>query len=226
MSASVETYRSPPQAGGFEDYRTLSSAAVASLLLGLLSGVAFINPWLAALPLLGMIAGVWALIQVSRRSDELTGSGLAWIGVALSVFCLFGGLGSAAYIYATEVPPGYTRISYVELQPEEGVRGQLFPQRAQELDGQKIFIKGYIFPGSTTKSGIRQFLLVRDQGDCCFGGNPKITDRIQVTLKDPLRLTFNTRVNKVAGVFRLQPVQNAVDAGGAVFYHLEADHLK
>jgi len=117
------------------------------------------------------------------------------------------------------------RVSYVELQPEEGSRGQLFPPRAKELDGKKIFIKGYVFQGTQTH-GIKQFLLVRDKGDCCFGANPTITDRIQVTLKDPLRLTRNLRINKVGGIFRLKPSDNAVDAGGAVFYHLEADHLE
>lgn len=166
------------------------------------------------------------MIQIRRRSDELTGRGLAWIGLGLSLFSFFGGIAAAAFVYATEVPPGYTRISYVDLQPEEGVPGQFIPPLAKKLDGQKVFIKGYVFPGNTKKNGIKEFLLVRDKGDCCFGGNPKITDRIQVTLKDPLRLTFNSRVNKVAGIFRVRPADNAVDAGGAVFYHLEADHLE
>ena len=93
-----------------------------------------------------------------------------------------------------------------------------------DLEGKRIFIKGYIYPGREME-GIKTFLLVRDQGDCCFGGNPKITDRIQVTLVDPLRLTFRSRLHKLAGVFHVRPT-TAVGAGGGVYYQLEADHLQ
>ncbi len=92
------------------------------------------------------------------------------------------------------------------------------------MEGKKIFIKGYIYPGREIE-GIKTFLLVRDQGDCCFGGNPKITDRIQVTLTDPLRLTYRPRLHALAGVFHIKPT-TAVNAGGGVFYQLDADYLQ
>src|SRR5262249_46999671 len=145
MSTSVEPYRSPEQVAAeqFNDYRALSSAAMASLLMGLLSGVTFLSPYLAVLPLLGMVAGAWALIQIHRRADELTGRGLAWIGLALSAFSLVGGLASAAVIYTTEVRPGYMRISYSDLQPDESAPGEPIPPGARQLNGKQVFIKGY-----------------------------------------------------------------------------------
>jgi hypothetical protein len=149
---------------------------------------------------------------------------LAWIGLGLSAFSLVGGLSAAAYIYATEVRPGYMRISYAELQPQEGSAGKL-PPRASQLSGQKVFIKGYMFPPSKN-AGIRQFLLVRDQGDCCFGGNPKITDRIEVTLPEDVRVTYHKGLYKLHGKFRVEQAGEAVDAGGAVFYHLNADSVE
>ena len=55
----------------------------------------------------------------------------------------------------------------------------------------------------------------------------RITDRIQVTLVDPLRLTFQSRLHKVGGTFHVAPSATAPDgAKGGVFYHLEADYLK
>ncbi len=122
----------------------------------------------------------------------------------------------------TEVPEGFQRVSYAQLQPDEGQPGQVVPPLAKELDGEKVFIKGYVFPG-TQRRGIKTFLLVRDKGDCCFGGNPKVTDRVQVTLTDPQRLTFSSGLHKVAGTFRLdqQTPAQAVDAGGKVFYYLD-----
>ena len=75
--------------------------------------------------------------------------------------------------------------------------------------------------------GIKTFLLVRDKGDCCFGGNPKLTDRIQVTLADPERLQFDPYLHKVAGTFRLvKDAGQAVDATGEVYYHLDNSQLR
>ena len=44
--------------------------------------------------------------------------------------------------------------------------------------------------------GITQFLLVRDQGTCCFGGNPKVTDRILVQLSDKEGFAFRSSYSK------------------------------
>ncbi len=105
--------------------------------------------------------------------------------------------------------------------------GQVVPPSALALEGKKIFIKGYIYPGRE-KDGIRQFLLVRDQGDCCFGGNPKITDRIQVTLDDPLTADLRVRgCTKWAARSTWKSRRTTIDgAKGGVYYHLRADHLQ
>src|SRR5437773_1671732 len=100
MSTEVQPYASPPEA--VEDYRALSTAAVTSVLLGLLGGVAFLHWLLGLVPLLGLLAGVYALFQIKRRSDELTGRGLTWVGIGLSAFCLVGGLAVNILEYATE----------------------------------------------------------------------------------------------------------------------------
>ncbi len=137
---------------------------------------------------------------------------------------LVAGPGWLAYQQATEVPDGYQRVSYESLQPSPSSPGVPIPPEAYALEGKKIFIKGYVYPGREIQ-GIKTFLLVRDQGDCCFGGNPKITDRVQVTLSDPLRLTYRSRMFHLAGVFHVKPT-TAVNAGGGVYYQLDADYLR
>ena len=209
-----------------DDYRALSVAAVMSLALGFLSALALLTLYLAAIPILGILFGFYAILQIRKHPSELTGRGVAIAGVILSSTLLVAGASVASYVYATEVPSGYERIFYSQLQPEEGKIGQKIPPLAEELDGKKVFIKGYVFPGKQ-RQGIKTFLLVRDKGDCCFGGNPKLTDRIQVTLSDPERLQFDPYLHKVAGTFRLvkNPGQ-AVDAGGEVYYHLDNGQLR
>jgi hypothetical protein len=224
MSIEVETREAATDT--YEQYRALSTAAVASLIVGLLSILAILDWPLVMIPVVGVVLASFAWLKVKRRSDELTGAGLAAAGLALSAFFLLAGPAWLSYVYLTEVPEGYARISYAELQPDPAEPGQLVPPEALELEGKKIFIKGFVYPGRQSE-GIREFLLVRDRGDCCFGGDPKITDRILVKLDPPLTLTYAQRLHKLAGKFHVEVQQNAIDgARGGVFYHLQADHLQ
>ena len=126
---------------------------------------------------------------------------------------------SHAYEYATELPEGFVRLSYADLQPAEGEPATSVPESARQMDGRDVLLKGYIYPGKQPH-GIVQFLLVRDQGDCCFGGNPKITDRVLVHLADPDGIEFSPRLRKIAGRFQVRPIGTDALAGG-VLYHLE-----
>lgn len=205
------------------EYRALSTLAVLSLVLGGFSAAAALGWSLGAIPALGALSGALALFRIRRNPTELTGAALARVGLCLSLVFWAGGWGWLSYVYATEVPDGYRRITYGELQPEQP--GQLFPPSALELDGQQVFIKGYVYPGAQT-SGIRQFVLVRDNGTCCFGGpTPKLTDMIEVTLRDPLRLQYSTNMRKLGGILRVQPTESGSELG-RVIYHLDADYLR
>ena len=223
MSVDVEQLESK-DVDSYLQYRALSSLAVASLLLGFASVFSFTAWWYLAVPAIGFVLGWLGYRRVARAKHELSGKGVAAAGMVLSALFAFLGAGYLGYVYATEVPEGFERIGYELLQPDPDVASELIPASAKSLEGKHIFIKGYVYPGQQT-SGITQFLLVRDQGSCCFGGNPKVTDRIQVKLKDPLTLTFETRLFKLAGVFHVEEAK-AADATGAVYYHLEATHLE
>ncbi len=210
----------------YEQYRALSTAAVASLIVGMLSVLAVLDWPLVAIPVVGVTLSTVALLKVKRHSDELTGAGLASAGLALSLFFLVVGPTRLTYVYLTEVPDGYARTSYAELQPDPKQPAQLVPPSALALEGKKIFIKGFVYPGRQI-DGIREFLLVRDRGDCCFGGDPKITERILVKLTPPLKLSYSPRQHKLGGTFHVEVQDKAIDgARGGVFYHLQADHLE
>lgn len=224
MSIELESRESA--AAYYEKYRALSTSAVASLIVGLLACLAIFDWTLVAIPFIGIPLAILSLVKISRHRDELTGEGLARAGLALSLVFAVAGPAWLAFEYVTEVPDGYERVSYAELQPDESQIGQQVPPSALALEGQRIFIKGYVYPGRE-KDGIRRFLLVRDQGQCCFGGNPKITDRILVTLDDPLRLTYASRIHKLGGVLHVEAHDSTIDdAKGGVFYHLKADYLQ
>ncbi len=206
------------------EYRAICSSAVSSLALGVLSVLALLNWWMLTLPAVAIVLGVFALRQIRTRGDELTGAPLARIGLTLAVVFGISGAGRLSYIYATEVPEGYARINYAPLQPESKDSVEV-PASAMALDGQKVFIKGFVYP-SSQMHGIRTFLLVRDEGSCCFGGDPKVTERIQVTLADPAGMSYASGLHKVAGVFHVRPMPQAVDGPGGVLYHLDEAMLR
>ena len=211
----------------YQTYKAVSVLAVASLGLGLLSVLAFFNWIFGAIPLVGILMGVVAIRQIKIRRHELTGLPIASIGVILSMTLLAAGWGWLTYDYYTEVREGYLRITYDDLRPPEDNPGEFPPARAKALDGQKVFIKGYMFPSDRTV-GLKEFTLCRDNKDCCFGGQPKAYDMIRVKMKDGDRARFSKWQRKVDGVFRIKYEERKVPGGVQIqtVYELEVDLLR
>lgn len=215
-------------------YRTVSRCAVIALILSLVSLLAFFVSWLLILPVVSVVLGLTALSTIRRYPNEFTGRGaaLASVVISTSVFLLATTL--HAVEYATEVPEGYSRISFTELQPDMKdpnslmmTQAAILPKRAEELHGRQVFIKGYIHPGVATLGKVDHFILVPDMGTCCFGGQPKATDMIEVKIKpDASRVKYSTRTVKLAGKFVLADRSSQFGDLHSVVYHLEADMAK
>ena len=73
------------QVDEYSRYKALSSAAVATLVVGILSLLAFFNFWFAFVPVVGTLLGVMALKKIRANPEELTGTPIADVG--LSVEC-------------------------------------------------------------------------------------------------------------------------------------------
>ena len=208
----------------YQRYRELNMTSVVSLLLGLVALTAFVFPAMAILALAGLLAGWGAIRAIRRRPEELSGMGVAKCGVGLSLISLLGGISLASYVYTTEVPDGFQRISFTELQPDKQHPELPVPPAAIDLDGQKIFIKGYIYPDNR-QGDLTKFVLVPDMGTCCFGGQPKLTDMIEVTLEDPLRVQYSFRKQRLAGVLRVDKRLKPVNGLQGVYYQLRASYV-
>lgn len=202
-----------------DDYRALCGAAIAAAAIAVASPVAFAGWWLTAVPVIGVVLALVALRDIAARPEQLTGWRLALAALAVSAAVLVAAVVTLATEYAAELPEGYERLGYAALQPAEGAPPASIPDSARAMHGRTVLLKGYIYPGKQ-QTGLVQFLLVRDQGDCCFGGNPKITDRVLVQLADPAGIDFSPRLTKVAGRFRVEPAGTA-ELDGGVLYHLD-----
>ena len=208
-------------------YRSLSKPAVASLTFAILGLTSFLHPVFVLLPTLGIGFGLIALTSFKKFPDEFVGKTAAKIGFFLSLICLISSVAMHAVIYATEVPDGYQRVTYSNLR-DNPKTALPFAEKAKELDGQKVFMKGYVRPG-VKKRNLRDFILVGDFGDCCFGGNPKITEVVAVHIVDDEKtVNYGFALRRIAGVFRLNPNTKSTREKDVpqVFYEIEADYVK
>jgi hypothetical protein len=206
-------------------YRALSRTAVASVIIGLLGLSALTAVPLLVLPALGLLLGMWGLRTIRRYPIEYSGRAVATAGIVGNALLLLGASTLHTAIYLTEVPEGATRISFRELQPTKQAPELPVSPRALELDGQRVFVKGYVYPDGQ-QHGIRRFVMVPDLGTCCFGGQPKLTHMMEVTLRDPHRTYYSTGKRSLAGILRVDSNLKPVSGLGGVYFQLDADYVR
>ncbi len=240
MSATTMTqFDAPPAAEEPLEYRSVHTFAVLGLLIGLVSVVVLFvarvslesTVLLAPIPLAGIVISILALRGIQAAPDLYTGRPLAQAGAVLSALFLVTGLGYAGYVYATEVPDGYARTSFIEMKPTEAdtVNGDYIPPEVAEYiqKGEPIFIKGFIRPDSIKfKQNLNNFLLVRDNQQCCFGDLSKVMyfDQIQVNLGTGLTTDYHSGVFRLGGKLKVAPGDPRV--GTPLTYELDADFIK
>jgi hypothetical protein len=200
-------------------YKPICPTAILSLLFGLAAVVAgFTTPdigWsFAAVPAIGFWLSLRALRSIHRY--DMMGKPAAKTGLVLSTLALFCGAGYYSYYLKTEVPPEYVRVDYEVLQngAAEGVA-----KSVEELNGKKVYIKGYMYPAGPIRD-LKGFVLCRDNGTCCFGGKPKLTDMVEVKLKAPLMVDHTSSLRGVGGTFRVAN-EKAPGELGTIIYHLD-----
>lgn len=193
---------------------TFSCVAVVSLVL-----ITIFNPVIfAVVPVLATLLGVRAFWKIRASDGELTGTRTATSAIVLGLVSLSVGWGYMAFVFATEVPDGFERISYTQL-AFDYLKQREIPEEILALDGKRIFVKGYVYPGNQM-TGITKFVLCRDSGDCCFGGEPPKTDMIQVALDESQAMDYSQFQTKVWGTFRIE-ARPALHELGQAIYHLE-----
>jgi len=218
MSASADAVDFP--------YRALSRSAIAALGFFVVALLGLIPQFEAmlGLTLLGIIAALVALRSIKRYPEEFSGFGLAKFGLLANVALLAGGVGLHTYIYLTEVPPGHVRLPFYTLK-YEGPSDRP-TESALDVNGKDVFIKGYIHP-SSGGGMLRQFVLVGDLGTCCFGGQPRSSEMIEVTLTEGQTVEAGMTRRKLAGKFTVNDVRfKRTDFDNPVFYRLKARNLK
>ena len=167
------------------DYVPVSPWAPIALALGLTGLTGFLGIFGLYVAFFGIFIGIAAVVRIRSSGGFVKGMWMAVIGLVLSVACF--GLGSAkmAHAYSTEVPDGYLRVNFPKDVAEKqfiyvGKNRKLHPD-VVPLMGQKVYLKGFMY-ATQASEGLAQFILLKDNGECCFGGKPKSHDYIFVKL--------------------------------------------
>ena len=199
-------------------YRSLNPLAVLSVVFGVLSILTVFTWFFGLIPLAGLVLGFLALRQIDEAPEETTGRGLARAGMGLCVGLWV--LGSYLFIaWRNEVPFGYTSISYADLQPDQSVPGQMLPKKAIELDGRRIFLKGYMYPGRQSIA-IKSFIMVPTRAHCKFcAANMPSTELVRVELVGDLTADFKSSLVGIGGKLVVDPAAGP----GDLPYRVEAD---
>jgi hypothetical protein len=95
----------------------------------------------------------------------------------------------------------------------------MLSDRANELDGQRVSLVGYMHGGVESSRGIKEFILLRNT-ECKFGPGGQADHLAQVFLRSGNTTDFDKSPVKVEGTLKIEPFQGA-DGNTWSIYRLE-----
>lgn len=125
-------------------------------------------------------------------------------------------------------PGGNGAITFDDLQFEmkksQRFKRAMLTDEINAMVGQRLQIKGYIHPNSK-KRGMKKFIFVRDDKECCFGPTAALYDCVLVTLGKDEVGKYSLRPVTVEGEFQLKEF-NGPDGRVWAIYRLKNGVIK
>ncbi|WP_197524773.1 DUF3299 domain-containing protein [Botrimarina hoheduenensis] len=110
-----------------------------------------------------------------------------------------------------------------EIEPGDPFEPAMLTEPINALFGKRIRLRGYILP--TARKRLQQFVLVRDNQECCFGPGAALYDCVLVDMQPGRFAMFSVRPISVEGTLSLQEVIGP-DGAHLAIYHLEGELVK
>lgn len=187
------------------DYVPISPWGPLALAAGVFSLAAYFGIFGIYLALVATVLGVTGVTQIRKAEGALKGGWFAWCGLVLSSCSLVLGTVRMVHAYSTECPEGFHRVNF----PKDISAKQFIyiPQRTlhpdvEPLVGQKVFLKGFMWQ-TQKDEGLTEFVLLKDNGECCFGGKAQPYDMMSIRLQNGLTTRAYTGMVAVAGVLQV-----------------------
>jgi hypothetical protein len=105
---------------------------------------------------------------------------------------------------------------------------EMITPEIKELDKKVVKLRGFILPTSVfQQSGIKQFVLVRDNQECCFGPGAALYDCVIIEMAPGKTATFSTRVVSVKGKIEIDSESfQYPDGGHYAIYKMTAEEVR
>lgn len=122
-------------------------------------------------------------------------------------------------------------ISFDDLKFDIEVGGAYDPvmltDEIRALDGKVVKLRGYILPSTLFReTNIDEFVLVRDNQECCFGPGAALYDCVVVNLINGVKTDFTTRPVTVTGTFHLKEYKYPDDSGHFAIFNIRGTAVK
>jgi len=112
----------------------------------------------------------------------------------------------------------------LDMQKGDPFSRDLLPTRVTGLENSRVRIRGYILP-SFQQTGLTQFVLVRDNMECCFGPGALLHDCVVVRMVPGKTAAFSVRPVAVTGTFRVQELRGP-DGRHLAIYALDGEAVE
>ncbi len=152
-----------------------------------------------------------------------------WI-FAIAVLMIPAGIG---YIYLSDALSGgihnrgdyyevdLKHLGFFEFDPLKGTSDSI-PKEFRELDGQRVLLRGEMWSAESSQQG-QDFQLVYSIAKCCFGGPPKVQERVFAHAPNEVQI-YGGMVDVIGRIH----VKVERDETGIVrsVYRLDVEHVK
>jgi hypothetical protein len=112
----------------------------------------------------------------------------------------------------------------LEMQKGDPFSRDLLPERVTALENTRVRIRGYILP-SFQQTGLTQFVLVRDNMECCFGPGAALHDCVVVRMLPGKTAAFSIRPVAVTGRFRVEELRGP-DGRHLAIYAMDGEQVQ
>lgn len=115
-------------------------------------------------------------------------------------------------------------IKFDMKEKEDPFKREMLTPAIEALVGKKVRLRGYILP-SFQQQGLTQFVLMRDNMECCFGPGAWIYDCVIVEMKPGTSADFSVRPVAVDGIFEVSEFLDA-DGKHLAVYRIVGEKVK
>lgn len=111
-----------------------------------------------------------------------------------------------------------------KMEKEESFQRSMLTDKIVAYAGKPVRIRGFMLP-SFKQDGLTEFVLVRDNMECCFGPGAALYDCVMVRMRSGKSASFSVRPITLEGVFSIDAWRD-FDGVVRAIYHLDGISVK